>query len=155
VPGPYYIRVGTTPPGTYLRSIFGGGHDALDAPVDLTDRDLNDIEITLTDRGTEITGSIRDGRLMHIPGAAIIVMSAHNRQWTPNRTRYLRASSAGSFAITGLPPGEYLIVAIDDALAEGWQDSRVLTQLRTLGTRIALREAESRTLDLRLSAIKR
>jgi hypothetical protein len=155
VPGPYYIRVGATPPGTYVRSIFGGGHDALDAPVDLTDSDLDDIEITLTDRGTEIIGTVRDGRLMHIPGAAVIVMSAYDRQWTPNRTRYLRASTAGSFGITGLPPGEYLIVAVDDALAEGWQDSRVLTQLRTLATRIALREAESRTLELRLSALRR
>lgn len=155
VPGPYYIRVGVTPPGTYVRSISGGGRDALDTPVDLTEHDLDDIEITLTDRGTEIIGSVRDGRLMQIPGAAVIVMSAHDRQWTPNRTRYLRASTAGSFTITGLPPGEYLIVAIDDALAEGWQDARVLTQLRTLATRIALREAESRTLELRLSAFKR
>ena len=96
-----------------------------------------------------------DGRLMQIPGAAIIVMSAHDKQWTPNRTRYLRASTAGSFAIAGLPPGEYLIVAIDDALAEGWQDSRVLAQLRTLATRIVLREAETRTLELRLSALRR
>ena len=155
VPGPYYIRVGATPPGTYVRSISGGGHDALDLPVDLTDNDVDDIQITLTDRGTEIIGSVRDGRLMQIPGAAVIVMSAYDKRWTPNRTRYLRASTAGSFIITGLPPGEYLIVAIDDALAEGWQDSRVLTQLRTLATRIALREAESRTLDLRLSALRR
>jgi hypothetical protein len=59
VPGPYYIRVGATPPGTYIRSISGGGHDALDAPVDLTDRDVDDIEITLTDRGTELIGSVR------------------------------------------------------------------------------------------------
>ena len=155
VPGPYYIRVGATPPGTYVRSISGGGHDALDLPVDLTDADVDDIQITLTDRGTEIIGSVRDSRLMQIPGAAVIVMSAHDKQWTPNRTRYLRASTAGSFIITGLPPGEYLLVAIDDALAEGWQDSRVLTQLRTLATRIALREAESRTLELRLSALRR
>ena len=155
VPGPYYIRVGTTPPGMYVRSISGGGHDALDEPVDLTDGDVGDIEIALTDRGTEIIGTVRDNRLLQISGAAVIVMSAHNRQWTPNRTRYLRASTSGSFAITGLPPGEYLIVAIDDALAEGWQDSRVLGQLKTLATRIALREAESRTLELRLSALKR
>jgi hypothetical protein len=155
VPGPYYIRVGATPPGTFVRSISAGGLDALDEPVDLTDGDVDDIEITLTDRGTEIVGSVRDSRLLQIPGAAVIVMSAHDRQWTPNRTRYLRASTAGSFVITGLPPGEYLIVAVDDALAEGWQDSRVLAQLRTLATRIGLREAESRTLALRLSALKR
>jgi hypothetical protein len=41
---------------------------------------------------------------MHIPGAAVIIMSAHDKQWTPNRTRYLRASTAGSFIVSGLPP---------------------------------------------------
>jgi len=155
VPGPYYVRVGATPPGIFLQSISGGGRDALDAPIDVTDDDLDTIEITLTDRGTEILGSVRDGRLLQMPGAAVIVMSAHDREWTPNRTRYLRASSAGSFAVSGLPPGDYLIVAIDDGLAEGWQDSRVLTQLRTLATRITLHDAESRTLQLRMSALKR
>ena len=155
VPGPYYIRVGATPPGIYLQSIFSGRQDALDAPIDLTDGNVDNIEITLTDRGTEIVGSVRDARLLQMPGAAVIVMSAFNKQWTPNRTRYLRASTAGTFTITGLPPGEYLIVAIDDAMAEGWQDARMLAQLRTLATRIALRESEHRTLDLRLSAVRR
>ena len=155
VPGFYYVRVGATPPGTYLQSIFGGGRNALDTPIDLTDRDLDDIEVTLTERGTELIGSVRDTTLRAASGAAVIVMSAHDHQWTPNRTRYLRATTAGSFAVTGLPPGDYLIVAIDDAHAEGWQDARVLAQLRTLATRFTLRDAESRTLQLRLSAIKR
>lgn len=155
VTGRYYVRVGATPPGTYLQSITAAGRDALDTPIDLTDGTVEDIEITLTDRATEIAGTVRDNFLRPASGAAVIVTSAHNQQWTPNRTRYLRATNAGSFAVAGLPPGDYLIVAIDDAQAEGWQDFRVLTQLRTLATRVTLREAENRTLELRLSAIKR
>ena len=62
---------------------------------------------------------------------------------------------SGLFEISGLPAGEYLIVAFDDASADGLQDERVLAQLRTLATRVSLRNQESKTVNLKLSTVKR
>jgi hypothetical protein len=77
-------------------------------------------------------------------------MPAQQATWTPHRTRLTRASTNGLFTITGLPPGDYLIVAVDDAMTEGWQDYRKLSQLRTMGTRITLRANETVTLHMRI-----
>ena len=59
-------------------------------------------------------------------------------------------STSGSFTITGLPRGDYLIVPVDDAATEGWQDSRRLGEFRTLATRVTLHPGEIVTLHLRM-----
>lgn len=157
VPGEYFIRVGALPPGWFLKSITAGGRDVMDDPIDVGESGAS-VAVTLTTRGTEIIGSVRDARMQATAGAAVIILPVTARGdavWTPNRTRETRTSTNGVFIVSGLPPGDYLIVAIDDAAAEGWQDSRVLATLRTLATRIRLRDAESRTLQLRMSAFRR
>ena len=55
------------------------------------------------------------------------------------------------FTLRGLPAGDYLVIALDDAVAEGWQDPARLAVLRNQATRITLRDAEQRALELRLS----
>jgi hypothetical protein len=155
VPGEYFIRVGILPAGWYLRSLTLDGRNLLDEPLELTDDDRTGLAVTLTDRQTVVHGSVRDGRLQPASGAAVIVMPAVTTSWSPNRTRKTRASTNGQFAVSGLPDGDYLVVAVDEALVEGWQDGRILAQLRTLATRFSIREGDSRTMHLRLSALKR
>jgi hypothetical protein len=155
VPGDYFIRVTGLPPGLYVSAIKVEGEDAIDEPVALGERDDASIAITLTDRPTTLAGHVRDARLMSAAGAAVLVLPAGATQWSPNRSRHTRASMNGQFAVTGLPPGEYLIVAIDDAAAEGWEDQTLLGQLRTLATRVTLKPQESRILQLGLSSVKR
>lgn len=155
VPGEYYVRVTGLPLGWYLKAITIDGDDALDVPTHLGDVNDPRIVISLTDQPTTITGSVRDSRMQVASGATVVVMPASTARWSPNRARQTRASMSGLFEISGLPAGEYLIVAFDDASADGLQDERVLTQLRTLATRVSLQNQESRTVNLKLSTVKR
>jgi hypothetical protein len=155
IPGEYYVRVTGLPAGRYLKAITVDGDDALDQPAGLGDTNDPEIIISLTDQPTTIAGSVRDARSLFVSGATVVVMPASTGQWSPNRSRQTRASMSGRFEISGLPAGEYLIVAFDDASADGLQDERVLAQLRTLATRVSLRNQESTTLNLKLSTVKR
>jgi hypothetical protein len=158
VPGEYFIRVGALPPGWFLKSITAGAAQLLDDPLDVGEGGVGSVVMTLTTRATEVIGTVRDARMQAAAGATVIILPATSRGEavrTPNRTRETRASTSGVFIVTGLPPGDYVLVAIDDAAAEGWQDPRVTATLRTLATRITLRDAETRTLQLRLSPMRR
>lgn len=155
IPGDYYIRVTALPPGWHLKSITVDGGDFIDNAAQLGSADDPRIQIELTNRPTMIAGAVRDSRMLPAAGAAVVVMPVSTTQWSPNRSRLSRASMNGQFAIAGLPAGDYLIVAVDDAVADGLQDEQVLAQLRTLATRVSLRDEESRTLQLRLSNVKR
>jgi hypothetical protein len=157
IPGSYYVRVGAMPAGWFVKSIVAAGHDAMDEAVEIGGNGAL-LDVTVTTRATEILGTVRDARSVPASGATVIIMPiAHSGQsvWTPNRVRETRSSTAGVFTVRGLPPGEYLVVAIDDAVAEGWQDERVVARLRTLAVRFTLGDTESKQLNLRLSVIRR
>jgi hypothetical protein len=157
IPGRYFVRVGSIPPGWAIRSMTAGGQNLLDEPLELLESTDAYIAVTLTDRVTEVIGSVRDARMRSAAGATIIVFPAsasNDGAWGPHRVKETRASTGGVFVVRGLPPGDYFIVAIDDAEAEGWQDPRVIKTLRALATRVSLRDQESRTLQLRLSKLR-
>ena len=158
LPGDYFIRVGALPPGWSLKSVTADRRDALDEPVEVGELGTDTIVVTLTPRGTEILGTVRDARTQVVPGAAVIVLpitASGDTAWTPNRTRETRTTAGGVFSISGLPPGDYYVVAVDDASAEGWQDSSVVSALRAVATRITLRDQEFRSLNLRVSTLRR
>jgi len=155
VPGLYDIRVSGLPPGAYLKDITVDGVTALDFPAELGLFDDSEIVVSLTDRPTVIEGAVRDSNQVLSSGATVVIVPLSSSVWNPNRSRVTRASMNGLFAVTGLPAGDYLVVAFDDAAGEGLQDERVLRQLRTLATRVSVRDGESKTLQMRLSVVRR
>jgi uncharacterized protein (DUF2141 family) len=155
VPGLYDIRVSGLPAGRYLKDITVDGITALDSPAELGVFEDTEIVISVTDKPTLIEGAVRNANQVLSSGATVVVMPLASSEWNPNRSRVTRASMNGLFAVAGLPAGEYLIVAFDDAAGEGLQDERVLRQLQTLATRVSLREGESKALQMRLSVVRR
>jgi hypothetical protein len=155
IPGLYDIRVTGLPAGWSLTDITVDGLTALDFPAELGVFDDTEIVVSITDKPTLIEGAVRNANNVLSPGATVVVMPLAGSEWNPNRSRVTRASINGLFAVAGLPAGEYLIVAFDDAAGEGLQDERVLRQLQTLATRVSLRDGESRALQLRLSVVRR
>ena len=151
IPGPYFVRAGAIPSGWVLNSIDVAGHDTIDFPVDLKDADAI-VDITLANRGTELIGTVRDNRMQAAQGAVVIVMPVGltRQNWSPNRIRETRTSASGVFSVRGLPPGEYMVVVVDEASAEGWQDERVLSRLTPLATRFTLKSMETQSLVLQM-----
>jgi len=157
IPGRYYVRVGVLPAGWFVKSIEAAGQDAMDDPVEVRDG-TDGVLVTITNHATEILGTVRDARSVPAAGATVLIMPitpSGQSVWTPNRLRETRSSTAGVFTVKGLPPGEYLAVAIDDAAAENWQDERLVATLRTLAVRFSLQSGESKTLNLRQSVLRR
>jgi hypothetical protein len=151
IPGRYFLRVGALPTGWSLRSIDVGGQDALDQAIDLKEADAI-ATVKLADRGTELIGSVRDNRMQFASGAAVIILPVGmtRETWAPNRIRETRTSTSGVFTVRGLPPGEYAVIVIDEASAEGWQDERALARLMPLASRFVLHDMETLSLVLQM-----
>lgn len=151
IPGPYFLRVGSLAAGWTLRSIDVAGHDALDHAIDLKEADAI-ATVKLADRGTELIGTVRDNRMQFAAGAAVIIVPAGMTRdtWSPNRIRETRTSTSGTFTVRGLPPGDYAVLVIDDASAEGWQDDRTMARLMPMASRFSLRDLETLGLVLQM-----
>jgi hypothetical protein len=155
IPGRYFVRVDSQVPGLWLESLTVDGASALDGPVDIGP-DGASMVVALTSRPTRLRGAVRNSRRLPVPGAKVLVLpvdSSGQAVWAPNRTRETRASAWGVFTVDGLPPGDYLVVSIDDADAEGWQDPAVLARLRRLAVRVTIAAGDEKALDLELKVV--
>jgi protocatechuate 3,4-dioxygenase beta subunit len=149
IAGPQMIRVQGLPPGWALKSITLDGIDITDAPYDFKPgNDVTGVVVTLTDRLTDITGTVRDARGQPVLDYVLVAFPEDTKLWGP-QSRFVqttRPNQNGTFSIKGLPPGRYLAAAVG-ALENGLQnDPAVLEQLRPRARSFSL--VEGQTIDL-------
>jgi hypothetical protein len=61
----------------------------------------------------------------------------------------VRPDQQGRYQIQGLPPGDYLAVAVDYVEDGAWNEPEYLDSIRRHGQRLTLSEAESKSLTLK------
>jgi hypothetical protein len=140
-------------PGLYLKSLTIAGLDVTDRPFDFgySDDVFADAEIVLS-AGATIAGSIADGPGRRDSAFTVVAFSADRTNWFAGSRHLKRASSSsnGSFEVSGLPPGEYFVAAVDSLGPGDWQASNNLEALLQGATRVTVREGQVQTVTPRL-----
>jgi len=159
VNGPRRLQVLSAPAGWMLREIRVHGVDVTDRPLPFgrSNQSLDDVEILLTDRVNQLTGTVNDDRARPVAGSLVVVFSTDRDRWYPS-SRFLRKAKAGgdgTYSLIGLPYGTYYAAAvartpIDDP--DAWQDPAWLESLRFSATTLTLGDGEKQTLNLRVAA---
>jgi hypothetical protein len=65
-----------------------------------------------------------------------------------------RASKSGAYSFSGLPEGDYFVIAISDEVAGEWQDPRFLELMSREAARVTIAEGDKRTNDLERRAVR-
>jgi hypothetical protein len=141
------------PGGWQLRSSIVNGQDTLDVPVVIrANESIRDAVITLTDHAAQISGAIENAAGGAPNEFTVILFPADQTLWPlqSRRIRAARPSADGLFAFQDLPPGDYLIAAIDDVEQNEWFDPALLQRLLPTAMRIALAEGEKKVQNIRL-----
>jgi len=127
------------------------GADITDAPVDLREKDVNGVEVRLTPKVTQLTGTVSDVK-GPLGDYAVVIFPSDPTKWI-DRSRFVtmaRPTQQGRFTVSGLPPEDYLAIALPNVAAGEFMDPDFLQQLRINATAFTLTEGESKTLDLKL-----
>jgi hypothetical protein len=152
---PSRVLVAGLPENWALKAILMDNEDVTDRLIDLRGRQQASMRVVLTDRITEVTGLVSTTSLGDAGAAGqatVLVFADDETKWAyPSRfIRSVRAGEKGTFQVAGLPPEDYLAVAVD-YLEDGEEtDPEVLKRLRGRATRFSVREGERRAIDLRL-----
>ena len=165
LPGRHYIRIAGGAQGQgqgrgqaqdqgawSLKSVLVAGQDVTDQAVDLKPgQNVENVTIVLTDRATEIAGTVRDRSNAPAAGVTVIAFSTDQQYWRAQsrHIQAVRTDATGAFRLRGLPAGDYLLVAVEDVAQGEWFDPTYLEQARAAATRATLREGEKKTMDLR------
>jgi hypothetical protein len=152
--GPRLIRVNGLPQEWVLEAVIVAGADVTDRPVDFgPNQEIEDAQIVLTDRVTQIAGAVSDRDGKPSRDFTVVVFPEDETKWA-SPSRYLRSArpdQQGLFKIRGLPPGDrYLAVAVDYREEGGANDPEFLDLIKNRATRFRLGPGASTTVDLKL-----
>jgi carboxypeptidase family protein len=140
-------------PQWVVKSIVANGQDVTDVPLEIRPREAPpEIVITVTDRVTEVTGTLFDAAGRPSSGLSIILFPTRRDLWTMSsrRIRPITPSSDGKFRLAALPPGEYYIAAVTDYEYTDLTDGTFLEQLAAGAFKITLAEGEKKVQDIRM-----
>jgi hypothetical protein len=139
-----------------LKSVLVAGQDVTDQPVDLKPgQNVDNVTIVLTDRSTEVTGTVRDVRNAPVTAITVIAFSTDQQYWRAQsrQIQTARTDSTGAYRLRGLPPGDYFIVAVDGVEQGEWFDPAYLEQASAGASRLTVREGDKKTQDLTLKIL--
>ena len=145
------------PPAWQVKSMTHNGEDVTDRAIDFgADLEVSGIQITLTERLTDLTGAVLDARGNPVQDYVVVVFAEDEGRWS-FPTRFIstgRPDQAGRFRIRGLPPERYAAVAVEYLEPGEELNPGTLERLRASATVFALIEGEARGVDLKLSSVR-
>ncbi len=143
--------------GWYLKAVFRGADDVTDSGVDFVPgRDVEDLQVVLTKKFTDLSGLVTDDRNRLIVDASVVIFPANRERWNAG-SRYLRTlrpDTQGRYSSKGLPPGEdYLVIAVANLEQGQGGDPEFLTRAREEAKPLTLNEGETKSVDVKLSKL--
>jgi hypothetical protein len=151
--GPRIIRAMTLPDGWYIKAVLRGDADVTDEPIAFTGAEVVDnLRVLLTREHTVVSGGATDGSGTPVTDFTAIVFAEDASRWTW-WSRYVgsaRSDQSGRFEVAGLPPGRYLVAAVDRVENNQWRDQAFLEHLRTGAAPLTLDADQKASISLRL-----
>jgi Carboxypeptidase regulatory-like domain len=140
------------PEGWTVKAILHDGRDIADTPIEMKSGEvLTGVQVVVSNRVTTISGQLVDDKGAPLQDGTVIVFADEPSKWWDDSrwVRAVRPDQQGRYQIQGLPPGDYLAVAVDYVEDGIWNDADYLESIRRLGQRVTLGEAATRSLALK------
>ena len=139
--------------GWYFESATHAGKDLTRTPLVLEGRPIGDIEITFSDRRSEIYGAVLDASGRPSADAVVAIFPGDYRAWirdglSPIASQTASTTQRGEYALPARP-GEYLVAVVADEALEQWPDAAAIETIAAGAMQITIARGERRRLDLR------
>jgi hypothetical protein len=134
-----------------LKAVEIEGRDVTDEAIEVPHGSVSSVRVVLTSRPSYLRGGLTDEKRQPAEGT-IVVFPEESSRWREGSrgVRSARPDQNGEFSIKGLPPGNYLIAALDYVQDGQWNDPEFLEGLKARAERVSLAESESKRVDLTL-----
>jgi hypothetical protein len=143
--------------GWQLKAVMYDGQDVTDSGIEFTPgRTYDGLQIVFTQRVTDLSGLVTDDRNRPVLDATVVIFPADREKWG-YQTRYIRSGrpdTNGRYSIKNLPPfGDYLVIAVRNLESGQATDPDFLARAREEARAFSLNEAETKAIDIKVSAL--
>jgi hypothetical protein len=150
---PVLIRGGEQSAAWRVKAVLQRGVDVTDTGVVFRPGErVDDVQIVLSNRLSIVTGSVAADAGSPAKDYVVVVFPDDPNRWGPE-SRHIGSAQPdqrGQFEVKGLPPGNYLALAVQ-YLEEGQdRDPEFLQEMRPSATSFALGEGERKALSLKI-----
>ena len=151
------------PTGWWLKSVNVNGVNAVEDPAVFGKGALSgtDVLAVFADGAGAVEGRVLNERRQPATEFKVLVFAASADRWF-SQSPYVKFGSAsqdGTFTVTGVPPGQYLVAAVDhiDGGTDygDWQNPAVLNALAASARRLSVGTGQRVTTELRLVSLSR
>jgi hypothetical protein len=153
-PGKMKLAFAGQAPGWTIRAVRYRGIDVTDTGIEFrANENITGLELELTNRVTDLSGLVTNSKGEALKDYSVVVFPQDRDKWMPG-SRYLRSGRPdqdGRFKLSGLPPGQYYLIAVDYLDQDGWTEPEYLERVRTRATSVSINEGESKSVDLRIT----
>jgi hypothetical protein len=153
-PGKMKLALAGQVPGWTIRTVRHRGVDVTDSGIEFrANENVTDLELELTNRVTDLSGVVTNSKGEALKDYSVVVFAQDRDRWMPG-SRYLRSGRPdqdGRFKLSGLPPGEYYVIALDYLDQDAWTEPEYLERVRNRATSVSINEGESKSVDLRIT----
>ena len=153
--GPFLFRLSGFPDDWMIDSVHLNDEDFTDVPFDVPTggRQISGLRISITKDIARIAGRVLTAKDTPTADAIVVVFPEDERQWMfgSRFVRTARPTTTGSFSISGLPAGDYLIIAEQELMEGEWESREYLKRASARAARVTLSRGASKSLDLRVT----
>jgi hypothetical protein len=152
-----------------LKGVHINGENVLDSPLTFQPgQKLRNVQIVVTDKRSAMTFQVADDNAQSTRDYVVVVYPVDKERWTNGARTYVppvfmnpegirtAASLPGGGStigrpqtLSGLRPGDYYVVAVDDLESDDARDPAVLDKLRGIATKVTVAEGATVELSLR------
>jgi hypothetical protein len=158
LPGLMVIRAAPASPTAdwMLKTVRVNGSDVTDRGIEFRPgQHVDDVEVEMTNTPPEVSGVMTNDRGEAVQDYSVLLFAQDRERWT-GATRHVataRPDQQGRFKVRSLPPGQYYAIALEYMDLADRGDPEFLERAMRSAVRFPLGEAETKVLDLKLSAL--
>jgi protocatechuate 3,4-dioxygenase beta subunit len=149
------LRV-SVPDGWGVKAILQNGRDISDDVLEMkSGEELAGLQVIVTDRVTTVSGQLVDDKGAAQSNGTVIVFADPAEKWSEDSrwVRAVRPDQQGRYQIKGLPPGDYLAIALDYVEDGIWNDPEYLDSIRPEARKLKLLENEAQIISLKVATL--
>jgi hypothetical protein len=146
----YALNAVSLPQGTYLKSARFGGQDVLHALIDTTSGTGGKLELVLSSKSADITGSVQNDKGEVRSGATVTLWPKIPDATPSGGVRPTVTDQNGGFRFKGLAPGDYYVAAWEDLELGLVQSADFLSHFTSEASSVTLSENGHENRDVKV-----